>query len=292
MNMPTILVTGATGNVGRPLVTGLLAEGARVRALTRDPARAGFPPGVTVAGGDYAAPGVLTEAARGADAVFVNIGALREHAVQLIAAARGAGVRKIVMLSSIAVRDDGDQVLSVGRQHKAVEDAVKAVGADWTVLRCGGFATNTLTWAASVRSEGVVRFPFGEAALALIAEQDIAAAAVRVLTDPGHAGQTYHLTGQESLTQIQQAEAIGKAIGRPVRFEELSPEQFRQFAAPHFPAPVVEDLLTVMASYVGQSAYIAPDLEKITGRRATSYAQWAAQHADAFRPVSAPAGRT
>lgn len=232
MNTPTILVTGATGNVGRPLVAGLLAGGARVRALTRDSAAAGFPPGIAVAGGDYAAPGTLAEAMRGADAVFLNIGALREHAGELIAAARRAGVSKIVMLSSIAVRDEGDQVLSLGRQLKAIEDAVKGAGVDWTILRCGGFATNTLTWAASVRAEGVVRFPYGEAALALIAEQDIAAAAVRVLLDSGHAGQTYTLTGAESLTQIRQAEAIGKAIGRPVRFEELSPEQFRQFAVP------------------------------------------------------------
>jgi uncharacterized protein YbjT (DUF2867 family) len=283
MNTPTILVTGATGNVGRPLVAGLLADGARVRALTRDPATAGFPPGVAVVGGDYAAPGLLAEAVRGADAVFVNIGALREHADELIAAARGAGVSKIAMLSSIAVRDEGDQVLSLGRQHKAVEDAIKAAGVDWTILRCGGFATNTLTWATSVQAEGVVRFPYGEAALALIAEQDIAAAAVRVLLDSGHNGRTYTLTGAESLTQIRQAEAIGKAIGRPVRFEELSPEQFRQFATQHFPAPVVEDLLKALASYVGQTAYMTADLEKIIGRSATSYAQWAVQHADAYR---------
>src|SRR6266702_168661 len=206
MDTPTILVTGATGNVGRPLVAGLLADGARVRALTRDPAAAGFPPGVAVTGGDYAAPGSIAEAVRGADAVFVNIGALREHVGELIAAARGTVVSRIVMLSSIAV-----------------------------------------------------------------------------LMDSGHNGQTYTLTGAESLTQIQQAEAIGKAIGRPVRFEELSPGQFRQSATQHLPAPVVEDLLKALASYVGQTAYMTADLEKIIGRSATSYAQWAVQHADAYR---------
>ena len=283
MNTPTILVTGATGNVGRPLVADLLADGARVRALTREPATASLPPSVALAGGDYAVPGTLAGAMRGADAVFVNIGALRELADDLIAAARDAGAGKIVMLSSIAVRDEGDQILSLGRQHKAIEDAVKAAGIDWTILRCGGFAANTLTWAASVRAEGVVRFPYGQAALAPVAEQDIAAAAVRVLLDPGHAGQTYVLTGAESLTQVQQAEAIGKALGRPVRFEELSPGQFRQFAAQHFPAPVVEDLLKVLASCVGQTAYMTADLEKLIGRPATSYAQWAVQHADAYR---------
>ena len=139
------------------------------------------------------------------------------------------------MLSSIAVRDEGDQVLSLGRQHKAVEDAIKTAGVDWTILRCGGFATNTLTWAASVRAEGVVRFPYGEAALAPLAAQDIAAAAVRVLLDSGHTGQTYVLTGAESLTQIQQAEAIGKAIGRPVRFEELVTRAVPAVRHPAFP---------------------------------------------------------
>jgi uncharacterized protein YbjT (DUF2867 family) len=118
--------------------------------------------------------------------------------------------------------------------------------------------------------------------MALIAEQDIAAAAVRTLLDPGHSGQTY-LTGQQSLTQIQQAAAIATAIGRPVRFEELPPETFRQSATQRFPAPVVDDLLRTWATSVGQTADIAPDLEKILGRLATSYAQWAAQHADAYR---------
>ena len=93
----------------------------------------------------------------------------------------------------------------------------------------------------------------------------------------------YLSAGAESLTQIQQAEAIGKVIGRPVRFEELSPGQFRQVATQHFPAPVVEDLLKALASYVGQTAYMTADLEKIIGRPATSYAQWAVQNADAYR---------
>ena len=283
MNQSTILVTGATGNVGRPLVDGLLAEGARVRALTRDPAAAGLPPQVEVAGGDYAAPGVLAEAVRGADAVFVNIGAIRAYLGDLLAAARDAGVSKIVMLSSITVRDQSEQEYALGAQHRAAEDAVKASGIGWTVLRCGGFATNTLGWADSIRADGVVRTAYGEAAMALMAEQDIAAAAARTLLDPGHAGQTYYLTGQESLTQIQQAAAIAAAIGRPVRFEELSPETFRQFATSRFPAPVVEDLLRNWALSVGRTAYIAPDLEKIIGRPAITYAQWAAQHADAYR---------
>jgi uncharacterized protein YbjT (DUF2867 family) len=283
MNQPTILVTGATGNIGRPLIDSLLAEGALVRALTRDPAAADLPPQVKVSGGDYATPGVLAAAVRGADAVFVNIGAIRDGLGDLLAAARNAAVSKIVMLSSTTVRDQGEQEYALGAQHKLAEDAIKASGIDWTVLRCGGFATNTLAWAATVRADRVVRAPYGQAAMALIAEQDIAAAAARTLLDPGHAGQTYYLTGPQSLTQIQQAAAIGAAIGQPVRFEELSPQTFRQYAAQRFPAPVVDDLLRNWARSVGQTAEVAPDLEKITGRPATTYAQWAARHADAYR---------
>jgi len=151
MNKPTVLVTGATGNVGRPLIASLLAAGAQVRALTRDPAAANLPPQAEVTGGDYTRPGLFTGPVHGADAVFVNIGAIRAGLGQLLAAARDADVRKIVLLSSTTVRDEGDQVHALGTQHKMAEDAVKASGIDWTILRCGGFATNTLSWAASVR---------------------------------------------------------------------------------------------------------------------------------------------
>jgi uncharacterized protein YbjT (DUF2867 family) len=191
--------------------------------------------------------------------------------------APGCGLRVQTARSASSAKD-----LHRPRSSPA-EDAVKAAGIDSTILRCDGFATNTLAWAATVRAGSVVRAPYGQAATALIAEQDIAAAATRVLLDAGHAGQTYYLTGQQSLTQIQQAEAIGSAIGRPVRFEELPPEAFRQFATQRFPAPVVDDLLRRWAQSVGRAADIAPDLEKLTGRPATTYAQWAAQHADAYR---------
>jgi uncharacterized protein YbjT (DUF2867 family) len=283
MNQPTILVTAATGHVGRPLIDALLAEGARVRALTRDPAAAGLPPQAEATGGDYATPGVLAAAARGADAVFVNIGAIRGGLGDLLAAARDEGVSRIVMLSSTTVRDQGEQEYALGAQHKTAEDAIKASGIDWTILRCGGFATNTLAWAGTIRADRVVRAPYGQAAMALIAEQDIAAAAVRTLLDPGHAGQTYYLTGPESLTQIQQAAAIAAAIGQPVRFEELSPETFRQYATQRFPAPIVDDLLRGWSKSVELAAGIASDVEKIIGRQATTYAQWATEHADAYR---------
>lgn len=182
MNKPTVL--GHRSHVGRPLIASLLADGAQVRALTRDPAAANLPPEAEVTGGDYAAPGTFTGAVRGTDAVFVNIGAIRTGLGELLAAARDAGLSKIVLLSSTTVRDHGEHVYALGAEHKMAEGAVKASGIDWTILRCDGFAANTLAWAACVRADSVVRAPYGQAAMALIAEQHIAAAAARVLSTP------------------------------------------------------------------------------------------------------------
>ena len=284
-----ILVTGATGKVGRHLVAGLIAEGAPVRALTRSPGTARLPAGAQVAGWDPgrpetigaappASPGLFTDVT----AVFVNLTAAGASLQALIAEAARHGAARVVLLSSMAIRDNGAQPYSIGAYHKAAEDTIAASGLDWTVLRCGGFAANTLAWAPMIRADGVVRAPYGKAATAPIAERYIAAAAVRVLLGEGHSGATYVLTGQQSLTQIDQAAAIGAAIGRSLRFEELPAEAFRQAAAQYMPAAAARDLLRYLAEYVGRTAEMSPDIEAITGRPATTFKDWAAEHAASF----------
>jgi len=225
-----ILVTGATGKVGRHLVDGLLGAGAEVRALTRDPAAAKLPAGAEVVLGDPGQPETIAAALAGATRVFVNVTAVGGYITELMAAAARAGVRSAVLLSSPAIRDNGVQPYSIGAHHKAIEDVIMVSGLQWTFLRCGGFAANTLAWAPMIRAEGVVRAPYLDAAIAPIAEQDIAAAAGRVLLEDGHAGARYVLTGPESITQAEQARAIGAAIGRTLRLEELPPAVFRQAA--------------------------------------------------------------
>ena len=231
-----ILVTGATGKVGRHLVAGLLAAGAPVRALTRDPAAANLPAGTELARFDPARPGTATAALAGATAVFLNATAVGRVLGQLMAAASRVGVRRAVLLSSFTVRDNGAQPYAIGAQHKALEDMVAASGLERVFLRCGGFAANTLAWAPMIRADGVVRVPYPGAATAPIAEQDIAAAAVRVLLADGDAAARYVLTGPESLTQVEQVQAIGAAIGRDLRTEELPPGAFRQAATARMPA--------------------------------------------------------
>jgi uncharacterized protein YbjT (DUF2867 family) len=215
--------------------------------------------------------------------VFINVTAGGGVITELMATAAWAGARRAVMLSSFAVRDNGVQPYSVGAYHKAIEDAVSASPLPARFLRCGGFASNTLAWAPAIRAESVVRAPYRDAATAPIAERDIAAAAVRVLLDDGHAGARYVLTGRQSLTQAELAQAIGAAIGRELRFEELSADEFRQATAAYLPAAAVEDMLRYLAGYVGRTAQLSPDLEVITRRPATAVTDWAVEHAASFR---------
>jgi len=278
-----ILVTGATGKVGRHLVAGLLAAGAPVRALTRDPAAANLPAGAELARFDPARPGTATAALAGATAVFLNATAVGRVLGQLMAAASRVGVRRAVLLSSFTVRDNGAQPYAIGAQHKALEDMVAASGLERVFLRCGGFAANTLAWAPMIRAEGVVRVPYPGAGTAPIAEQDIAAAAVRVLLGDGDAATRYVLTGPQSLTQVEQVQAIGAAIGRDLRTEELPPGAFRQAATARMPAAAVDDMLRYYAEYVGRTAEMSPDLDTITGQPGTTFAEWADEHADRFR---------
>ena len=278
-----ILITGATGKVGRHLVTGLLEEGAPVRALTRGSRDPGLPDGTEIVRWDPGQPATLVAALAGATAVFINVTAVGGVIGDLMLAASLAGTSRAVMLSSLTVQDNGVQPYATGAHHKAIEDQVRSSALTATFLRCGGFAANTLAWAPMIRAEGVVRAPYADAATAPIAERDIAAAAARVLLDDGHAGATYVLTGRESLTQAGQAHVIGAAIGRALRFEELTPEQFRTAAAAYLPAAAADDMLRYLAGYVGRTAQMSPDLDKITGRPATAFADWAAEHAASFR---------
>ena len=278
-----ILVTGATGKVGRHLVTGLLAEGAAVRALTRGSQEPALPAGAEVTRWDPAQPATLVAALAGATAVFINVTAVGGVIGELMTAASLAGTGHAVMLSSLTVQDNGVQPYSIGAHHKAVEDQVRASGLAATFLRCGGFAANTLAWAPMIRAESVVRAPYADAATAPIAERDIAAAAVRVLLDDGHAGASYVLTGRQSLTQAGHAQAIGAAIGRLVRIEEQSADAFRQATAGYLPAAAADDMLRYLAAYSGRTAQMSPDLEVITRRPATTFSDWAVEHAASFR---------
>ncbi|MFI7573449.1 NAD(P)H-binding protein [Micromonospora sp. NPDC049497] len=279
----TILVTGATGNVGRHVVSLLRRADAPVRALTRDPPAAHLPGDVEVTRGDLDAPESLAAAVADAGTVFLLWPSFSADGAAAAVEAVTRHARRVVYLSALQAGDQPDSVWGT------VERLVEASGVDWTFLRCGGFATNTLAWADRVRAEGVVRAPYAEAARSLIHEADIAEVAVRALTGEGHAGRAYALTGPEAVTQAEQAHLIGEAIGRPVRFEEQSEAEAREELLAVFGDPALVDAsLAYWRGLVTEPEPVTTTVAEVTGRPARTYEQWARDHAADFDgPVAA-----
>ncbi|MDR8409450.1 NAD(P)H-binding protein [Nonomuraea sp. 3-1Str] len=267
-------MTGATGNVGRHLVSLLLQAGEQVRATSRDPGRADLPGEVEVIRTD------LSRAAlQGADSAFLFPAAGQVRG--FLDEAAKARLRHVVLLSAQAVtmKEAG----ALGKVHAEYERAVAGSGLPWTFLRPGAFMANDLRWAPNVKNDGVVRTPFAEAATAPIDERDIAAVAARTLLDDGHAGQAYELTGPASLTTVERVQILGEVLGRDLRLEELSPEQAREQLLTQAPAALVDSRLALFASFVGKTADVSPVVRELTGRAPHTYADWAARNAAAFR---------
>jgi uncharacterized protein YbjT (DUF2867 family) len=282
---PPILVTGATGRVGGALVAELLDAGRPVRALTRRPETAELPAGVEVVAGDFTAPESLDAALQGVGAVFLVWTAPPATAPAVIDRI-ASHARRVVLLSSPhrTPHPFFQQPNPMARLHAEIERLVAGTGIPSTILRPGMFASNTsLWWASAIRDRGVVRWPYGAAETAPIDERDIAAVAARALYEDGHAGRDYVLTGPESLSQADQVSAIGAALGRQIRFQELSPEEFRREMAGRWPAAIVDMLLDAWRATLGHTAFVTSTVADIVGSSARTFRQWAADHADAFR---------
>jgi uncharacterized protein YbjT (DUF2867 family) len=272
-----ILVTGATGNVGRNVVEQLLAAGEVVRALTRNPAGAGLDSAVDTVFGDLSRPETLAGALRGVERAFLF--PVHGQLQAFLDIAKDNSVDLVVLLSSSSVIMD--QPNSIARLHIDSEEVVQSSGLAWTFVRPGAFMTNDLRWAPGIKAGGVVRAPYGEAAASCIDERDIAAVAVAALQNDGHAEKSYTLSGPESLTQVERVDLLSEAIGRPVRFEEQSPDAFRQQMSA-MPSHVADSLLGLLASSVGTTAPITDTVQEVTGRSPHTYRQWAAHHVADF----------
>ncbi|MGW2373634.1 MULTISPECIES: NAD(P)H-binding protein [Kitasatospora] len=279
------LITGATGNVGRALVEHLVEEGVPVRAVTRNPESAEFPEGVEVVSGDPSSPESLAEALSGVSGLFLNPAAVGGSTAGLLELARERGVKRVVMLSSDVVVDGvAEQTDSIAAWHKQIEETVVASGLEWTILRAGEFATNLIgLWGPQIRATGVVRAPYGHGTTAPIHERDIAATAVRALLTDEHLSATYSLTGPKSLTRVEMVEIIAQVLDRPVRFEELSPEQALQaILAQGTPKPIADSILALQAESVGREAHVGTGVEAVTGKPARPFAEWVADHSGVF----------
>ncbi|NEB77131.1 NAD(P)H-binding protein [Streptomyces sp. SID14478] len=278
-----ILVTGATGTVGREVVRRLPA-GLRVRLMTRDPAKVVAPGEETqVVAADYEDPRSLECALQGVSAALVitnRVGG--DDDLRLFRAAQAVGVRRLVKLSAAAVLDP-DAVDLITRWQRTTEELLLASGIEWTLLRPRAFMSNTLSWAGSIRSDRVVRAQYGASANACVDPRDIAEVAVRALTEEGHAGKAYTLTGPEPITPAEQTEQLAQVLGVPLRFEELSLEQARAGLLERYPEPIAEALLgSARRQEAGAKAAVDGTMCSLTGRAALTFRDWARGNRTAF----------
>jgi uncharacterized protein YbjT (DUF2867 family) len=274
----TILVTGATGTVGRRVVEQLLERGEHVRALTRDPARAQFPAGVDVVRGDLTDPASLVTAVDGVTGLHLitfggGLFAPLETGEEILGLAGRAGVRRVTVLH--------------GGGATPMEAAVRASGLDWAVVMPVEFMANALEWAPGIRSGGVVREPFVDRLSAMVHEADIGAVAAAALTEDGHGGREYLVTGPQVLTVRDKVAAVAAARGADVGLVELTEEQaLEAWRGQGMPEDVIAFLVDVYRDTPPEGRTVLDTVEKVTGRPARTFAQWAEEHADHFRAAA------
>ena len=279
-----VLVVGATGNVGRHVVAGLVERDVPVAALVRDPSAARLPPAVTVVPGDLREPGELAARLGPVDAMFLVWPFGTAVGAAPLLAAVGPRLRRIVYLSSMSVRDElATQLDPISAFHAKLERGIRDAVDDWTFLRSSGLATNTLGWAPQIRADGVVRWVHADAARSLVHERDLAAVGVQALTTDDHRHAVHRLTGPAAVTQAAQVAAIGAAIGRPVRFEEIPRAAARAPLAEALSGAAADAILDGHAALARTPEAVTDTVEVVLGRPALTFGEWAADHAQDFR---------
>lgn len=273
----TVLVTGATGTVGRALIDALQHAGEPVRALTRDPETAGLPAGVEVIAGDLTDPPSITPALEGVDRAHLigftgprgaGGGEPLTMAPEIVATLEAAGVQRVTVLQNGHIGP--------------MEEAVQASDLDWTLLAPVAFMANAHSWAEAIRTDGEVAEPHGHQKGAVVHEADIADVAVVALTQDGHAGQQYLITGPEAITAAEQVQVLAGAFGRQIGFRELTEaEAVARWRSWGFDDDDIEFMKWTWTSPVGADPALT--VRQVTGRPGRTFAQWAVENATAFR---------
>ncbi len=277
--MNAILVTGATGNVGRPLVHQLAAAGVEVRAVSRQPGTARFPDSVTVVR-------TAAEGLAGASAVFLNSRALGDELEPVVRRARREGVTRLVALSAINADDDFSRQPSRfrGDRNKEVEQLAVDSGLEWVSLRPSVFVTNFFgMWAPQIRVGDVVNGPYATASTAPIVDRDISAVAAKALLTDDLVGRKVALTGPQAFTNTELVAVIGDVLSRPLRYQEVPPDLVRQrFIGLGFSPEFADAYIAFLQATVDKPALVTHEVEKILGRPAETFADAVSAHQALF----------
>jgi uncharacterized protein YbjT (DUF2867 family) len=289
-----ILITGATGTIGGEVVRQLATTGERVRAMTREPARADLPAGTEVVRADFDDASSLAHAVAGARAVFLATApgpAVPRHDMAMLAAAGAAGTAKIVKLSAIGTTVAGEAggpggrgPVKVGTWHRPGEEAIREADATWTVLRPSEYASNTLRWAPAIRAGAPVPNMTGAGAQGVVDPRDVAAVAAAVLTSSTWDGCVLTLTGPDALSVPDQARLLSQVLGRRVETLDVPPDAARRQLLDSGLDPAFAQVVLDGRAYVaaGHNATVTEDVRRALGRAPRAYAAWAADHRQAF----------
>ncbi|MFL5306741.1 MAG: NAD(P)H-binding protein [Polyangia bacterium] len=284
----TFLVTGATGNIGRRVVAGLLAAGHRPRAFVRnaEKARQLLGGSVELITGDLGDETALASACAGVRGIFLLAGGADLAAIDARAAraARAGGVGHIVKLSSMGGRAAG-AATAIAQWHANGEDAIRASGVPHVFVRSVGFMSNALAWAPTIKAAGIVRASTGDGRIAMIHPDDVAEVSVRALLAGPGADEVLCVTGPEPLTYAQMTAKLAAILGRPLTFAAISDDSaVESLLAVGMPLPVAHALVALWREVrEGAVDLVSPDVQRITGHRPRSFEQWAAENAPAFR---------
>lgn len=282
-----IVVTGATGNIGKPVIEGLIAKGYQPRAVVRKqkPNADWDNAGIKQVEADLNDVEALTKAFNGADKVF-SLSPLVENMVALgkttVDAAKRAGVKHLVRSSALGAGLDSP--ITMGRWHGAVEKAVENSGLDYTIVQPASFFQNYLGYADTIIKNHAFYAPLGEGRVSLIDARDIAAVAVVALTEMGHAGKKYAVTGGESLSCEDIAAALSEILGRPINYVDVPEEEAeKQMLDSKMPEWMVKMMMELNGiSKAGYVAAVLPTVERLTGRKPITFRQFAEENKQAF----------
>ncbi len=288
----TICITGAGGTVGREVVKQLELVGVpfRVAYFSKGKVDTALARGLDAVMIDYNRPETLRVAFQGCDKLFLlGPNALNQTQLELnaVEVAKAVGVQHIVKQSVMGAEDEG---FSLALLHRPVEQAIESSGMAWTFLRPNSFMQNVVTFMSeTIKAEAAFYSASGEAKIAHVDVRDIAAVTVTALTEPGHAGKAYTLTGPEALTYDEMAIALSKVLERSISHISLSPADLKHgMLEEGMPEAIADRMLDLERYYrEDQASRITNDVKQLTGLEPRRFAQYVQDYASLLRPASA-----